>query len=1010
MEASETLDKSQAMDSDPSADKEPLPTLPEGFAIKRNLDSPVESIQSEEKKLKEDPENDEETPSFEAVKQIPLTEHETFAKVVLEIAEEAKVDPEDITTYNDQFLEKFASRFVEQTGKQILENVMAKLYISSAPASASFPSDYLAWKKKLPLISTVTEVNRVFAKLDNPQMALACLESLKDTFPAELIAQTSASVRAKKPEPIKAVEVSTVPVTESSTSDSTKTKLTTTIEAVIAPAEVKTLQLPKVPKQSLVAPVNSVVSMRQHIVESAKQEAYVLQRIAELRKEGLWSPRRLPKVAEPLRIKTHWDYLLEEMEWLAVDFHAERRWKEVAARKLARQVVKYHLDKSSLADRVEKEEVFRVRRLAMNTSKLIKQFWMNIGKFCDAKKEVIFSEKRKKFHSEHLQMIVDKAGSITEKIAQDFTTPPGEGPSTDSDATETDEPVEKVDPKAKDDDDDFDNHGLNSDDDEETIDKQEEEESNDGADPIEEVKELEMDQDVPIEDLLKMYGYLNDDDDESTEEDQSVVANREDRESSSGSSSENTTSSDEEDESETPSLLDPTTADKQSQEGADKAIEDTTNQAESIQPKGNTLSSAQVSTKIPFLLRMELREYQHIGLDWMVAMYEHELNGILADEMGLGKTIQTIALIAHLACDRGIWGPHLIVVPSSVMLNWETEFKKWCPALKILTYYGNTKDRKLKRKGWTKRNTFHVCITSYKLVVQDHASFRRKKWVYLILDEAQHIKNFRSQRWQMLLNFNSTRRLLLTGTPLQNDLMELWSLMHFLMPNVFQSHREFKDWFGNPVSGMLENNAMDSAVFKQLHKIIRPFLLRRLKRDVEKQLPQKYEHVVYCSLSKRQRHLYDEFMSQRDTKNKLASGNFLSIINILMQLRKVCNHPNLFDPRPTLSPLILPAIRFTIPLKLADFCAYKPLEHVDLSVYNIIFTSCTFDSYSQFRFISLFCTTKQSASSMSVGSQYYVRLLDKTGFQRLARGKSVIVKQVKQTRKYHCFEFICNSK
>lgn len=163
----------------------------------------------------------------------------------------------------------------------------------------------------------------------------------------------------------------------------------------------------------------------------------------------------------------------------------------------------------------------------------------------------------------------------------------------------------------------------------------------------------------------------------------------------------------------------------------------------------------QVSTKIPFLLKFSLREYQHIGLDWLVTMYERKLNGILADEMGLGKTIQTIALLAHLACEKENWGPHLIVVPTSVMLNWEMECKKWCPAFKILTYYGTQKERKTKRTGWTKPNAFHICITSYKLVIQDHQSFRRKKWKYLILDEAQNIKNFKSQRWQLLLNFQT---------------------------------------------------------------------------------------------------------------------------------------------------------------------------------------------------------------------------------------------------------------
>ena len=184
-------------------------------------------------------------------------------------------------------------------------------------------------------------------------------------------------------------------------------------------------------------------------------------------------------------------------------------------------------------------------------------------------------------------------------------------------------------------------------------------------------------------------------------------------------------------------------------------------------------------------------------------------------------------------------------------------------------------------------------------------SSRRFPWHYLILDEAQHIKNFKSQRWQLLLNFKSRGRLLLTGTPLQNNLMELWSLMHFLMPHVFESHKDFKEWFSNPLTGMVEGSAeYNENLIKRLHKVLRPFLLRRLKSEVEKQMPKKYEHVLKCSLSKRQRYLYDDFMSRTKTKETLESGNLLSVINVLMQLRKVCNHPNLFEQRPTMSPFI----------------------------------------------------------------------------------------------------------
>ncbi|QFZ29001.1 putative helicase [Clavispora lusitaniae] len=324
----------------------------------------------------------------------------------------------------------------------------------------------------------------------------------------------------------------------------------------------------------------------------------------------------------------------------------------------------------------------------------------------------------------------------------------------------------------------------------------------------------------------------------------------------------------------------------------------------------------------PPLLRGTLRPYQKQGLNWLASLYNNNTNGILADEMGLGKTIQTISLLAYLACEHHIWGPHLIIVPTSVMLNWEMEFKKFAPGFRVLTYYGSPQERARKRKGWNKMDAFHVCITSYQLVVHDHSSFKRKKWRYMILDEAHNIKNFRSARWRALLNFNTENRLLLTGTPLQNNLMELWSLLYFLMPSSkidqmmpdgFANFEDFQQWFGKPVDKILEKTTtgdiIDENVTKQLdketrdtvarlHQVLRPYLLRRLKKDVEKQMPGKYEHIVYCRLSKRQRYLYDDFMSRAKTKETLSSGNFLSIINCLMQLRKVCNHPDLFEVRP----------------------------------------------------------------------------------------------------------------
>lgn len=296
-----------------------------------------------------------------------------------------------------------------------------------------------------------------------------------------------------------------------------------------------------------------------------------------------------------------------------------------------------------------------------------------------------------------------------------------------------------------------------TDDVEDTIDEQEEKEGS--VDYKAEIDQLQAEGEMSIEELMKKYSGPPPDEEKMDESDDNKEVSDEENSDEENSDEESEEISDEnsdisdEEKVGLKSLLEDTREKNKTDDN--DLINDVAAIAESIQPKGNTLSSTDVVTPVPFLLKHSLREYQHIGLDWLVTMFERKLNGILADEMGLGKTIQTIALLGHLACVKGDWGPHLIVVPTSVMLNWEMECKKWCPGFKILTYYGTQKERKLKRTGWTKPNAFHICITSYKLVIQDHQSFRRKKWKYLILDEAQNIKNFKSQRWQLLLNFQT---------------------------------------------------------------------------------------------------------------------------------------------------------------------------------------------------------------------------------------------------------------
>ncbi|KAF2170216.1 hypothetical protein M409DRAFT_64550 [Zasmidium cellare ATCC 36951] len=317
----------------------------------------------------------------------------------------------------------------------------------------------------------------------------------------------------------------------------------------------------------------------------------------------------------------------------------------------------------------------------------------------------------------------------------------------------------------------------------------------------------------------------------------------------------------------------------------------------------------------PSLLRGTLRSYQQAGLDWLASLYRNGTNGILADEMGLGKTIQTIAVLAHLAEVYEVWETHLVIVPTSVILNWVTEFQKFLPGFRVLGYYGTADERAHKRRGWTndphhdnkEKRGYNVVITSYNVAMQDINAIRAVQWHYLILDEAHNIRNFNSQRWQVLIRLRTRARLLLTGTPLQNDLAELWSLLTFLTAgDDDQSQGALEEFLGHwkdPVKEIFDQGVQKISeeaqrVVGQLHISLRPFLLRRKKIEVEKDLPKKTESVVVCKLSKRQRQLYQDYMGLAETKATLAKGSGVQAGAVLLSLRRVCNHPDLFDPRP----------------------------------------------------------------------------------------------------------------
>lgn len=303
-----------------------------------------------------------------------------------------------------------------------------------------------------------------------------------------------------------------------------------------------------------------------------------------------------------------------------------------------------------------------------------------------------------------------------------------------------------------------------------------------------------------------------------------------------------------------------------------------------------------------------LKEYQLKGLRWLDNLYEQGINGILADEMGLGKTIQAIALLTHISEKKNNWGPFLVVAPSTTLYNWINELEKFSPALKILPYWGQVKERKILRRDFDqfilgkRESPFHVCVTSYNIAVQDEKAFCRLRWQHVILDEAQQIKNNNSQRWKTLMSFKSRNKLLLTGTPLQNNMAELWALLHFIMPKLFDSHEQFQEWFSKDIeAGSVNKESLNQAQLNRLHAILKPFMLRRVKKDVETEIGKKHEFEIKCELTNRQRVLYNsiknklsasELFTLLDSKNKVKN-----LMNLVMQFRKVCNHPELFERR-----------------------------------------------------------------------------------------------------------------
>ncbi|KNG80985.1 SNF2 family helicase/ATPase PasG [Aspergillus nomiae NRRL 13137] len=278
-----------------------------------------------------------------------------------------------------------------------------------------------------------------------------------------------------------------------------------------------------------------------------------------------------------------------------------------------------------------------------------------------------------------------------------------------------------------------------------------------------------------------------------------------------------------------------------------------------------------VATQQPELITGgQMKKYQLEGLEWLKSLWMNGLCGILADEMGLGKTVQAISLLAFFK-EKKISGPFLIAAPLSTVSNWVDEFARWTPSIKTVLYHGSKDERaEIRRKMMNMKNQrdmdFPVVCTSYEICMNDRKFLGQYQWRYIIVDEGHRLKNMNCRLIKELLTYNSANRLLITGTPLQNNITELWSLLHFLLPEIFNDLDSFQSWFD--FSSMLDSSDKTNVIERRkrtlvstMHSILKPFLLRRVKTDVEMSLPKKREYILYAPLTAEQKDLYREILN-----------------------------------------------------------------------------------------------------------------------------------------------------
>lgn len=300
----------------------------------------------------------------------------------------------------------------------------------------------------------------------------------------------------------------------------------------------------------------------------------------------------------------------------------------------------------------------------------------------------------------------------------------------------------------------------------------------------------------------------------------------------------------------------------------------------------------------PSFINGKMRPYQLQGLNWMVSLHHNGLNGILADEMGLGKTLQTISFLSYLKHYREISGPHLIVVPKSTLQNWNREFEKWTRDFNVVLLTGTKEERSEIIASRLIPQDFEVCVTSYEICLIEKSAFKKFSFEYIVIDEAHRIKNVDSILAQIVRSFMSRGRLLITGTPLQNNMKELFALLNFICPEIFVDYADLESFLYKDEEGAEAEEEKSKKVVEALHKILRPFLLRRVKADVEKNLLPKKEINIYVGLTEMQRKWYRSVLEKDiDAVNGLTGKKEgkTRLMNMVMQLRKVTCHPYLFD-------------------------------------------------------------------------------------------------------------------